>query len=74
MVNIKKILLPTDLSQYSEHSLAYARELAATYGATLHLLHVVESLWSGPMTVADFPGQMDNYYKQFHLNQFLIIL
>jgi nucleotide-binding universal stress UspA family protein len=59
MIKLENILVPTDLDENSNHALAYGRELAATYGATLHLFHVVESNWSGPLTMADFPGQMD---------------
>jgi nucleotide-binding universal stress UspA family protein len=65
MTKLENILVPTDLDENSNHALAYGRELAATYGATLHLFHVVESIWSGSLTVADFPGQMDNYYQQY---------
>ena len=37
----KTILVATDFSQTSEHALEYARALAASFGGTLHLLHVV---------------------------------
>lgn len=39
---IRRILVPIDYSPSSTLSLAYARELAATYGARLDLLHVVQ--------------------------------
>lgn len=47
----KTILVPTDFSQTSDHALEYARALAASFGGTLHLLHVVPdpvmaSAWS----------------------------
>ncbi len=47
----RTILVATDFSQPSEHALEYARALARSFGATLHLLHVVPdpvlaSAWS----------------------------
>jgi len=47
----KTILVATDFSPTSEHALEYARELARSFGSTLHLLHVVPdpvlaSAWS----------------------------
>lgn len=43
MPAIKGILVPTDFSGASLHALAYARELANAFGASLHVLHVVEN-------------------------------
>lgn len=37
-----RILVPTDFSAPSEAALEYARILAAKFGASLHLLHVLE--------------------------------
>ncbi len=42
MVNLKQILVPTDFSTPSGSALVYAKALAQTFGASLHLLHVVE--------------------------------
>ena len=39
---ITTILVPTDFSAASARALAYARDLAALCGASLHLLHVIE--------------------------------
>ena len=47
MINIKNILMPTDLSDYAGYALNYAREFASTYGADLHLLHVLDLHWLG---------------------------
>ena len=38
----KRILVPTDFSKPSEAALRYARDVAARFGASLHLLHVTE--------------------------------
>ena len=42
MVVLKNILVATDFSEPSGVALAYGRDLARSYGATIHLLHVVE--------------------------------
>ena len=38
---ITRILVPTDFSRPSEQALHYAHDLAQQFGASLHLLHVV---------------------------------
>src|SRR5262245_34419586 len=37
----KHILVPTDFSEGAEEALDYACELARTFGATVHLMHVI---------------------------------
>jgi universal stress protein A len=44
MIQMKRILLPTDFSDYSQNAVAYATEFANTFGAELHLLHVLQDL------------------------------
>ena len=61
MIQIEKILLPTDLSKYSAYALPYAVEMAKTYNASLHLLHVVETNWLGITGSAEFPGQTQEF-------------
>jgi nucleotide-binding universal stress UspA family protein len=46
MIALTNILVPTDFDQTSQHALDYARELARQFGATLHLLHVVDDVFS----------------------------
>lgn len=41
MIKISKILFPTDFSEYSNHALLYANELAKSFGAKVIALHVV---------------------------------
>ena len=43
MSHIKSILVPVDFSAASARALASARDLAAAFGATIHLLHVFET-------------------------------
>jgi nucleotide-binding universal stress UspA family protein len=44
MVALKKILVATDFSEPSGVALAYGRDLARSYKAQLHVLHVVEDV------------------------------
>lgn len=44
MIQLQKILLPTDFSDYSQNAAAYATEFANKFGAELHLLHVLQDL------------------------------
>ena len=41
-IEIKRILLPTDFSDYSATATKYACELATKFNAELHLLHTLE--------------------------------
>lgn len=49
MLKIKKILVPTDFSEFGEQALLYGCELAKKFDAELHLLNVVQD------AVAMFP-------------------
>jgi universal stress protein A len=44
--SIRSILVPTDFSAASERAVGYARALAATLGASVHLVHVLDRLLS----------------------------
>ena len=44
MVILKNILVATDFSEPSTVAMAYGRDMARSYGATLHVLHVVEDM------------------------------
>jgi len=43
MIKISNVLIATDFSDTSESALNYAREFARTFGAALHVLHVVDN-------------------------------
>lgn len=45
---IANILVATDFSAAGEMALVYGRALARAYGATLHVLHVVDHVFVGP--------------------------
>jgi nucleotide-binding universal stress UspA family protein len=46
MIKFKTILVATDFSEPSAKALEYGREMARTFGGALHVLHVVDDLFS----------------------------
>ena len=48
MIVLKKVLVATDFSAPSHAALVYGRGLARSFGASLHLLHVVENYFLRP--------------------------
>lgn len=44
MIELKNVLVATDFSEPSLVALDYGRDLAKSYGATLHVVHVIEDL------------------------------
>ncbi len=52
MINLKRILLPTDFSENSGVAVSYACALAEQFGAELHILHVMQDL----VTMIPEPG------------------
>jgi nucleotide-binding universal stress UspA family protein len=53
-----RILVPTDFSEPSDAALDYARVLAGRFGASLHVLHVIETpgaMMSPEVYIADSP-------------------
>lgn len=53
MIALKNVLVATDFGDASNAALAYGREFARTFGATLHVLHVVDDIASR-MSGAEF--------------------
>ncbi len=44
MIDLHRILVPTDFSKFSTNALTYAAAFADKFGAELYLLHVVQNL------------------------------
>jgi nucleotide-binding universal stress UspA family protein len=65
MIALKKILVPTDFSECSEAALRYGRALAAAFGATLHLLHVVQDPYTQPWSAEAFPAPLGDLLEQW---------
>ena len=68
---IRNILVPTDFSAGSRAALSAAKEIARAFGASLHLLHVVENPFApgGFMEMyalppGFYPGELDAAAKQ----------
>jgi nucleotide-binding universal stress UspA family protein len=62
MILLKKILVATDFGEASDAALSYGRDLARTYGATLHVVNVAENIlarYAGDGTLAILP-QLQN--------------
>ena len=64
MVEIRKILAPTDFSEHAENALRFACGLAERLGAELHLLHVLsEIVPTGPDPLLT-PVLPPEYYRE----------
>ena len=48
MIRIQNVLVATDFSEASAAAMDYGRALARTFGASLHLLHVIENPFLRP--------------------------
>jgi nucleotide-binding universal stress UspA family protein len=46
MIALKSILVATDFGEASDTALAYGREMARAFGATLHVLHVADDVYA----------------------------
>lgn len=65
-----KILVPTDFSESAKYALPFAIDLAQKYGASLHVLHVVEPIvapvdfaW-GTYSYPDIEKQLSGYVDE----------
>jgi universal stress protein A len=65
VITIKTILVPTDFSECSDQALAYGRAMAATFGASLHLLHVVQDPYTQPWAAEAFPAPLGDMLAQW---------
>lgn len=64
MVEIKKILVPTDFSENSINAYTHAQELAQNYGAKIDLIHIVPTLkyFSESIGKLGIPFDMDEEF------------
>jgi nucleotide-binding universal stress UspA family protein len=52
MIQLRRILFPTDFSELSLHALTYARSFAEAYKAELHVIHVLDEAYQYWMATA----------------------
>jgi nucleotide-binding universal stress UspA family protein len=67
-MKVHRILVPTDFSADGEAAFACALELSRTFGASVHLLHVVENplaagAWSSEIYTAEIAGLQINLIR-----------
>ncbi len=65
-MTLENILVPVDFSDTSDEALAYARDLARSFDAALHLFHVVRDLsdaWSVELAGAALGGFPDTFLR-----------
>jgi nucleotide-binding universal stress UspA family protein len=65
MIDIKNILLPTDFSEPSLAATRYGIELAKRFGATLHLLYVIEDPVVYLPMFESYPQPSKNEFEEF---------
>ena len=58
MIALKQVLVATDFSEPSEAAFMYGRALARQFGATLHVVHVVDQLAARVMGLHDAVSQL----------------
>jgi universal stress protein A len=67
MMAIRKILVPTDFSDCSEAALEYGRRMAEAFGASLHLLHVVQDPYTQPWAAEAFPAPLGDLLAEWEV-------
>jgi len=68
MLILKTVLVPTDFSDASESVFRYGKVMAEAFGASLHVVHVMEDLlahaWAAEVYVASMPQLRDEIEKE----------
>ena len=59
MISIKNILVATDFGEAADAALTYGRTLAGAFGATLHVLHVVDTASFNTVVADAYAGAPD---------------
>jgi nucleotide-binding universal stress UspA family protein len=54
MIALKNVLVATDFGEAADSALNYGRELAARFGATLHVLHVAQNVFLSALGSENF--------------------
>ena len=65
MIALKTILVPTDFSECSDAAVRYGRALAEAFGASLHLLHVVQDPYKQAWAAEGFAAPVTDMITQW---------
>jgi nucleotide-binding universal stress UspA family protein len=65
MIALKTVLVPTDFSECSEAAVRYGRALAEAFGASLHLLHVVQDPYKQAWAAEGFAAPVTDMVLQW---------
>lgn len=72
MPTLSKFLVAVDFSEYSERALAFAEDLAASLGASIHLVHVyplaayvAPPMTPAPVLVGQFREQSEQAFREY---------
>ena len=72
MISLKKVLVPVDFSDTSDIALRYGKALAGAFGATLHVIHVVQEPYAQPWAVEAYGFSMaslqEDWIKEANAN------
>jgi nucleotide-binding universal stress UspA family protein len=65
MIALKTVLVPTDFSETSAVALRYGKALAEAFGASLHVLHVVQEPFAQPWAVEAYGFSLANLQEEW---------
>lgn len=68
MWNLKIIVVPVDFSETSDTALTHARDLAAKFQCSLHLLHVVQDPYTQPWGAEAYGVSLPNLLQEMERN------
>src|SRR5579864_9400950 len=64
MITLKQIQVATDFSEPSDAALAYGRELAGQFHATLHVLHVAQNVYISTFGAENYVAMAPDLQQQ----------
>ena len=67
MISLKKVLVATDFSEASDAAFMYGRTLASSFGAAMHVVHVVEPVYLNAMGAEAYASLTPDLQEQIDL-------
>jgi nucleotide-binding universal stress UspA family protein len=64
MITLKNVLVATDFGDAAETALAYGRDFARTFGATLHVIHVVDNVLARVGAGEMYAPDLSNFQRE----------